>query len=279
MRSSAPPENMFTTPRIVPCWSLKNAATCCVSMPGTGMNVPMRYTINAPIRNARRLRISPKRVASPSAAAGFIAGLLAMGPRALPCSGSLDAAAGLLDGLKRTLGGAGAFQRHGLRQFARQHDLRLLGERADDAGLLQHGQVNDFGLDAVELGQAYFGARRLDGRAEAHLRQATLQRHLAALEADLVVAALARALTLHATAAGLALAGGSAASHAQLRTLRALGRLDGVQFHLLRLFDFQQVNRGVDHAAILRGVLHHHRVVETAQPQALDRRDDPLQLA
>ena len=29
MRSSAPPENMLTTPRIVPDWSLKNSATRC----------------------------------------------------------------------------------------------------------------------------------------------------------------------------------------------------------------------------------------------------------
>ncbi len=41
-RDSAPPENMFTTPRIVPdCW-LKKSATFCGLMPGTGMKVPMR---------------------------------------------------------------------------------------------------------------------------------------------------------------------------------------------------------------------------------------------
>src|SRR5690606_24976777 len=209
MRSSAPPENMFTTPRMVPCWSPKNAATCAVSMPGTGMNVPMRYTINAPIRNARRLRMSPKRVASPSAAAGFIAGLLAIAVL-LPSSGGLDAAAGLLDGLRGALGGGDALQRHGLRQFTRQHDLRLLGEHADHAGLLQGRQVDHLAGDLVQLRQAHFGARGLHGRTETHLRQAALQRHLAALEADLVVAALARALALDAAAAGLALAGGSA---------------------------------------------------------------------
>src|SRR5690606_35201100 len=66
---------------------------------------------------------------------------------------------------------------------------------------------------------------------EAHLRQAALQRHLAALEAHLVVAALARTLALHATAAGLALAGGRTAAHAQPCTLCTGARLDGVQFH------------------------------------------------
>ncbi len=41
-RDSAPPENMFTIPRMVFDWSEKNRATSLGLMPGTGMNVPIR---------------------------------------------------------------------------------------------------------------------------------------------------------------------------------------------------------------------------------------------
>ena len=42
MRSSAPPENVLTMPKMVWALSLKNPATAPGSMPGTGMYVPMR---------------------------------------------------------------------------------------------------------------------------------------------------------------------------------------------------------------------------------------------
>ena len=41
-RSSAPPENMLKMSRIVPCCSWKKRASATGSMPGAGMNVPMR---------------------------------------------------------------------------------------------------------------------------------------------------------------------------------------------------------------------------------------------
>jgi hypothetical protein len=41
-RDSAPPVNMFTTPKMVFDWSEKKRATSLGLMPGTGMNVPMR---------------------------------------------------------------------------------------------------------------------------------------------------------------------------------------------------------------------------------------------
>src|SRR5690242_15686421 len=71
-RDSAPPENMFTMPRIVFDWSVKNRATSLGLIPGTGMKVPMRYTTRAPTKNSRRPRISPKRAASPKPAAGLL---------------------------------------------------------------------------------------------------------------------------------------------------------------------------------------------------------------
>ena len=63
-------------------------------------------------------------------------------------------------------------------------------------------------------------------RLEAALRQAALQRHLAAFEADLVEAARARLLALVAAAGGLAQAGADAAADAALGVLGAVGRLD-----------------------------------------------------
>src|SRR6185295_9127255 len=80
-----------------------------------------------------------------------------------------------------------------------------------------------------QLVQAHFGREQL--RAEAHLRHAALDRHLAAFEADLVVAALARALPLHATAAGLALAGGGTATHAPMHLAGAGGGFHVIETH------------------------------------------------
>jgi hypothetical protein len=51
---------------------------------------------------------------------------------------------------------------------------------------------------------------------------------LTAFESDLVIAALARALSFDAAAAGLALAGGRAAADAQVLSLGAGTRLDGI---------------------------------------------------
>ena len=111
-------------------------------------------------------------------------------------------------------------------------NAEVLGCLEDHAGLAQHFEIDHRGIDAVEFRQSHFSATGLDLRAKANLRHATLQRHLAAFEADLVVAALARALALRAAAAGLALAGGGAAPDAQPRAARTGTRSDGIQSHL-----------------------------------------------
>src|SRR5579863_6475585 len=121
---SAPPENMLTTPSMVLDWSLKKRDTASGLMPGTGMKVPMRYTTSAPIRKSRRPRISPKRPASASVAAGFDSAEFA--------TSILDFAAGGGDGCARALGDTDALERDGLLEFARQHHLGALGERRDD---------------------------------------------------------------------------------------------------------------------------------------------------
>src|SRR5580704_12937403 len=159
------------------------------------------------------------------------------GQRPLACrlgSGSgcvLDRAARRLDGGARTLGRRHALERHGPLDLTRQHHLGALGVGPDDPGLLQRLQIHHRTLDLGELMQAHFGAARLDVGAEADLRHAALHRHLAALEADLVVAALAGALALGAAAAGLALAGGGAAADAQAWPLGPRGRFQCIQSH------------------------------------------------
>src|ERR1700678_2608711 len=71
-RCRAPPENMLNMPSSGPFWGERKAPNRAASMPGTGMNVPIRYTTSAPSRNQRRLRISAKRVMSPRAAVGLV---------------------------------------------------------------------------------------------------------------------------------------------------------------------------------------------------------------
>src|SRR5215831_7051140 len=172
--------------------------------------------MSAPTRNSSRLRISPKRAASLNAAAGLLMLVLAMLTR-FPVSeetSGLDAAARGLDGGARALGRGHALERHRLLDLTRQHHLGALGARRHHARLEEHLEVHDRCIDLGELVQTHLGARALDVGAEADLGHTALQGHLPALEAHLVVAALARALALGAAAAGLALPGGSAAADA-----------------------------------------------------------------
>src|SRR5262245_7065222 len=46
-----------------------------------------------------------------------------------------------------------------------------------------------------------------------------------------------------------------------------------------RLLDFEQMGGGVDHPAVLRGVLHRDRVMTAAQAQAPHRRGDVRELS
>src|SRR6185295_12140464 len=131
-------------------------------------------------------------------------------------------------------------------------------------------------FELEELVEAHFGHEDL--RAETHLRHTALNRHLAAFEADLVVAALARALTLHATAAGLALAGGSAAAHAAMHLAGAGSEFHVVETHshvscplILPAFggklNRQQVLGGADHSAVFRRVGSLYRLVTASQAE------------
>src|SRR5690349_20267668 len=145
-----------------------------------------------------------------------------------------DLAARGLDRRARALGGRHTLKGHGLLELTREHHLGALGGRRHHPGLLQGLEIHHLALDLGELVQAHLGARALDVGAEADLRHAALQRHLAALEADLVVAALAGALPLGAAAAGLALAGGGAAADAQPRAARAGSGFHRIESHKLQ---------------------------------------------
>jgi len=144
----------------------------------------------------------------------------------------LDLAAGGFDRRARALGGADALQMHRRLQLARQHYLGAHREYRHDLRRLERREVNHPGRQLGQLVQTHFAALRLERGTEADLRHAPLQRHLAALEADLVIAALARPLSLDAPPASLALACRRTAPDAQPGTARTLDRLDGIQSHV-----------------------------------------------
>src|SRR5215469_6116036 len=143
--------------------------------------------MSAPTRNSSRLRISPKRAASPKAAAGLLMLVFAMLSRfsVREEPSGLDLAARGFDSRARTLGGGDALERHRLLDLAREHYLGALGTRWHHARLEQRLQVHHACVDLSELVQPHLGARALDVGAEADLRHPALQRHLPALESHL----------------------------------------------------------------------------------------------
>src|SRR5690606_15054641 len=100
------------------------------------------------------------------------------------------------------------------------------------SGLLQRQQVDLVRAERLQHGERDFRVVGQRARLEAALGQPTLQRHLAALEADLVKTTGARLLTLVATSGRLAEPGADAPAHAATRATRAIGRLDAVEFHV-----------------------------------------------
>src|SRR5690606_28988230 len=110
-------------------------------------------------------------------------------------------------------------------------DLHALDAPTDQPRRLQRLE-RDVAFDLRELVHAHLVPRRRLPRPEADLRQPTLQRHLAALEADLVISAGAGVLTLRAAARGLALPGAAAAADARPLLAAALGGFQRVQAHV-----------------------------------------------
>ena len=101
---------------------------------------------------------------------------------------------------------------------------------------------------------------------EAALRQAALQRHLAALVARRRVAAGARAAALVAAAGGLAVPGARVRDRSRLRFLRrARSGRQITQVHLALHLD--QVARRRECAQRRRVVVHDHRLADARQPE------------
>src|SRR5580765_5755146 len=144
-------------------------------------------------------------------------------------------AAGRFDRRLGARRGKDALEHHRRRQFTRLDDLHDFCKLADQTGLLQRQDVDLADAQLLQIGQADLGVELQQVRLETALRQATLQRHLAAFEADLVVAARTRLLALVAAARGLAQTGADATTDAATRLLGAFARLDGVEFHVLVL--------------------------------------------
>src|SRR5690606_9694315 len=129
----------------------------------------------------------------------------------------------LLDLLDRRLGSAGDVERKLRLDVAIAQHAHAVTDATDDAGLHQRRGVHGFlGVELLGIDRSLeprYGDRHvvLGGHvAEAALRQAAVERHLAALEA-VDGDARARALALHAAAGGLAGAGADAAPYALAR--------------------------------------------------------------
>src|SRR5665213_14495 len=152
-RCSAPPENILNMPSSVPPCVEKNCEKRAASIPGTGMNVPIRYTTSAPKRNHSRWRISAKRAISPRAA-GLVLDV------ATGLFLSLETPAGRLD---RTLGALGRgnhliLDDVRLGDLSRQDDLHEFRAFGHQVGLDQARQRHIGAADAHQIGEGQLGA-------------------------------------------------------------------------------------------------------------------------
>jgi hypothetical protein len=145
--------------------------------------------------------------------------------------GFASAAARRFDRGARTLGNADRFQHDLALDLSGQDDLRVQRQLGDDPRCLQGREIDGVRLDLGELVQAHFRGIAPHGRHEAALGQPAMERHLPALEADLVIAARARFLALVAASRGFTETAAYAATDAPFRVLGAGGRLDLVEFH------------------------------------------------
>src|SRR5690606_19120482 len=159
---------------------------------------------------------------------------------ALFCDGSfrkLDGSTGLLDLFDSCLGGACRFDGDLCLQLAIRKDAHAVLDATDNAGGLESSSIDgrlgvellgiDRSLDtAVRNGDVF----RCKDVVEAALRQATIDRHLAALEA-VDGNAGARLLALDAATTGLALAGTDTATDADTVLGGTVVIFDFVQFH------------------------------------------------
>src|SRR5208282_5208070 len=225
---------------------------------------PVRRGENAPIIWSARAPSPSRRARSRSGGGRFFAQ-------------GLEAAAGLLDRRGRALRGRRDLETRFRLQLARAEDLDAVARMRDDAGLHQAFERDrlvdaelarvDRALDAAEIDLVIDDLRR---RGEAELRQAPMQRHLAALEA-LHAHARARSLALAAAARLLALARADPAPDADARLRRAGIVFDFVEFHgaiLLPVDDAHEVRDLGDHAAVGGRVGHARAAADPVEAEA-----------
>src|SRR5690349_9612062 len=166
-RSSAPPENMFTSPKMLLriCW--KNCASACPSMPGVGIATPSRYTASAIAVNASRFRSSGTRgaLANPSSTENL---------RGATCGG---------DRVPRLRAERVRPDRERVRQLP-------VGEALDAPPAADEPVLGELARPDGAPGSKCFELPEVDDRVllarhgpEAALRQTALERHLAAFVA------------------------------------------------------------------------------------------------
>src|SRR2546425_7366324 len=196
-RLRLPPENKSRKPRIPPPCCRKNASSAWKLIPGTGIWPPTRYT--ASIRNVKTTRF-------------LRSGMLKMFlidsnmPRPLPArrhDNRLGPAAGPGDLVQGRFAEAVRLDDDGPGQLAVAEHLdaaeQLLHQAFPDEALRR-----DLALERVERPEVDHRVLHPEQVREAALRDAALQRHLAALEAEVLLAPRARQLPLVARRGGLA---------------------------------------------------------------------------
>src|SRR5690606_38855139 len=143
----------------------------------------------------------------------------------------LDAASRRLDDRPRTGRNRHPDDLHRPLELSRRDDLHALDALRHESRSLERLERH-VAVEARELVHAHLVPGRGLARPEPDLRQPSLQRHLAALEADLVVAAGPRVLTLRAASRRLALARARAAPDSGRRLTAARSRLQFIQPHV-----------------------------------------------
>ena len=272
-RDSAPPENMLNMPRMPPCWPWNSSASTFGSMPGhrdvraDAEHHQRRRAGTAAAASGRRsarpcrrweapspsglgalaaLALPQRSVGPSSSLLGLLGRFRLLGDSMLPPAASITARAPLV---RLTL-----LQRDLALELARRGSpWRPSALRDTTPAALSAARSISVAFMRLQVADAHLGDIVARGRLEAALGQAAMQRHLAALEADLVEAAGARALALVAAARGLAPARaarrgrrGGASCLAPGAGLRVLSRMLALDAH--------QVADLVDHAAHRRGV-------------------------
>src|SRR5690606_13478080 len=159
----------------------------------------------------------------------------------IPGHDHFDRTAGFLDRGDRSLGHAVDLEGNLGRQRALAEQAHALLAAASHAGRLERVVVHHrlgvelAGVDQLlDLAEIHLGIVLAERVVEAALRQAHVERHLAALEA-LDGHARAALLALLAASAGLALAGADAASDAHTALAGARIVTDVVEFHFVAL--------------------------------------------